>query len=248
MSTFLDMKIVFALVARSKTVLAGYNEPGIPDYFKDITIEVLGKVLETMDDDSDNVKYIAIDIGIPDYAFHCNVQSGMVYICLCSEWKQMDSKSISKARFPFLFLKEFKDRFTTTYGDAIMTAGAFKMNSDFGEILKELMEEYNARASHEEAQINRLHQMNPVLDETIRIARLNLDNLFERGEKLEKLVEKAKKLKIPFRLYRKVMMKVLPMNLSSQLLLPAKMARLLLNYRKKMWSFSLILEQIVVDN
>ena len=169
------MAILYALVARGKTVLAEYTFTS--GNFPTITRVLLGKIYPEGAMER-RMSYV-YDL----YIFHCVASDGILYLCMC------DDPNASKRRLPFAFLEDVRQRFRATYGDAVHTAIAFAMNDEFGRTLQRQMDFYNGPSADQFAQI---HQKN---DAVVKVMVQNIEMVLERGEKLELLVDKADQLR-----------------------------------------------------
>jgi len=163
------MTILYALVARGKTVLAEYTFTS--GNFPTITRVLLAKIPEQ----DGKMSYV-----YDQYVFHYIVEEKIIYLCMCDD--------MSKRRIPFGFLDDIKQRFRATYGDKVHTAIAFAMNEDFGRTLQKQIDFYNGPSADTFAQVN------SKLDDVKNVMVQNIEMVLERGEKLELLVDKTDKL------------------------------------------------------
>mmetsp|Transcript_15700 Transcript_15700/g.63227 ORF Transcript_15700/g.63227 Transcript_15700/m.63227 type:complete len:249 (+) Transcript_15700:257-1003(+) len=122
------MTILYALIARGKTVLAEYTFTS--GNFPTITRLLLGKI--QLDRDG-KMSYV-----YDQYIFHYVCHDHILYLCMC------DDPTSSKRRVPFNFLEDIRQRFVATYGDQAQTAIAFAMNHEFGPVLQTQMELFNS--------------------------------------------------------------------------------------------------------
>jgi len=100
------MTILYALIARGKTVLAEYTFTS--GNFPTITRLLLGKI--QLDRDG-KMSYV-----YDQYIFHYVCHDHILYLCMC------DDPTSSKRRVPFNFLEDIRQRFVATYGDQAQTA------------------------------------------------------------------------------------------------------------------------------
>lgn len=163
------MTILYALVARGKTVLAEYTFTS--GNFPTITRVLLAKI----PDQDGKMSYV-----YDQHVFHYVVEDKIIYLCMCDD--------MSKRRIPFAFLDDIKQRFRATYGDKVHTAIAFSMNEDFGRTLQKQIDFYNGPSADTFAQVNNK------LDDVKNVMVQNIEMVLERGEKLELLVDKTDKL------------------------------------------------------
>eukprot|EP00286_Rhodomonas_abbreviata_P015514 CAMPEP_0181331096 /NCGR_PEP_ID=MMETSP1101-20121128/24298_1 /TAXON_ID=46948 /ORGANISM="Rhodomonas abbreviata, Strain Caron Lab Isolate" /LENGTH=189 /DNA_ID=CAMNT_0023440491 /DNA_START=36 /DNA_END=602 /DNA_ORIENTATION=+ len=163
------MTILYALVARGKTVLAEYTFTS--GNFPTITRVLLGKI----DDKEGKMSYV-----YDAHVFHYIVENHIIYMCMCDD--------MDKRRIPFGFLDDIKGRFKATYGERAQTAIAFAMSEDFGRTMHKQMDFYNGAGA------DSFSQVNTKLDDVKNIMVQNIEQVLERGEKLDLLVDKTEKL------------------------------------------------------
>lgn len=163
------MTILYALVARGKTVLAEYTFTS--GNFPTITRLILGKIGEQ----DGKMSYV-----YDQFVFHYVVENKLIYMCMCDD--------MSKRRIPFSFLEDISQRFKATYGSQAYTAIAFAMNEDFGRTLQKQMDFYNGPSA------DSFTQVSSKLEDVKNIMVENIEKILERGEKLELLVDKTDKL------------------------------------------------------
>ncbi|KAJ0687624.1 putative Longin domain, v-SNARE, coiled-coil domain-containing protein [Helianthus annuus] len=175
------MTIVYTLVARGSVVLAEFS--GVQTNASAIARQIL----EKMAGDSDmNVSYSQ-----DRYIFHVKRTDGLTVLCMAHD--------VSGRRIPFAFLDDIHQRFVRTYGRAVLSAPAYGMNDEFSRVLSQQMEYYsndpNAdkinRLKGEMSQVSRfiLSIMNQIGVRTVMIQ--NIDEVLERGDRLEILVDKT---------------------------------------------------------
>ena len=111
-------KILYALVARGRVVLAEYTSTS--GNFPTVTRMLLNKIPTDLDNKM-SYKY-------DDHVFHYMVSDEITYLCMAD--------LSCKRRIPFGFLSDVSDRFKSTYGDQAKTAIAFAMNEDFSRVLQ----------------------------------------------------------------------------------------------------------------
>lgn len=160
--------IVYALVARGKTVLAEFTMTS--GNFPTVTRLLLSKI--PLEDAKMSYVY-------DRHVFHYVVEDGMTYLCMA------DNKS--RRRVAFAFLEDAKIRFTRQYSQVLATAPAFMMNPDFAPILERQMAYYNT----EKDDISRVKNQ---LDDVKNVMVENIEKVLERGEKIELLVDKTDRL------------------------------------------------------
>jgi len=163
------MTILYALVARGKTVLAEYTFTS--GNFPTITRVLLGKIV----DEDGKMSYV-----YDQHVFHYIIENHIIYMCMCDD--------MNKRRIPFGFLEDIRQRFKATYGERAQTAIAFAMSDDFGRTMQKQMDFFNGSSADTFAQVN------SKLDDVKNVMVQNIEMVLERGEKLELLVDKTDKL------------------------------------------------------
>ena len=164
------MPIVYALVARGRTVLAEYTSTS--GNFPTVTRVLLDKIPSQ----DGKMSYV-----YDQHIFHYIVENAVTFLCMADE--------SSKRRIPFAFLEDVKNRFTSTYGDKAHTAIAFAMNEDFARVLKKQMDFYNTNPA-----ANNIERVKNQIDEVKDVMVENIEKVLERGEKIELLVDKTDRL------------------------------------------------------
>ena len=118
-----------------------------------------------------------------DYVFHYVVENGICFLCMSDE-KQ-------KHRVPFALLQEIKELFTHKYGlEVPQRAIAFSLNEEFSRILQDRMEYYNSAGANVDSLSSVKNQIESVKDNMVQ----NIEQVLERGEKIELLVDKTDRL------------------------------------------------------
>eukprot|EP01038_Epipyxis_sp_PR26KG_P007597 gene7597-10346_t len=163
------MTILYALVARGKTVLSEYTFTS--GNFPTITRVLLGKI----QDEDGKMSYV-----YDQHVFHYIIDNHIIYMCMCDD--------MNKRRIPFAFLEDIKQKFKASYGERAQTAIAFAMSDDFGRVMQKQMDYYNSSAADSLANVNNK------LDDVKNVMVQNIEMIMERGEKLELLVDKTDKL------------------------------------------------------
>lgn len=113
------MPILYALVARQKSVLAEYTTSS--GNFPTVTRVLLAKI--PLDSDS-KMSYI-----YDKHVFHYIVDQGITFLCMSDE--------NMKRRITFSFLDDMKAHWRNSYSSTEQTALAFSMNESFSPILKQ---------------------------------------------------------------------------------------------------------------
>ncbi|XP_070994626.1 vesicle-associated membrane protein 7-like [Oncorhynchus clarkii lewisi] len=122
------MAILFAVVARSSTILAKHAWCG--GNFLEVTEQILAKI------PSENNK---LTYSHGSYLFHYICHDRIIYICITD-----DDFERSRA---FSFLGEVKKRFHVTYGSRAQTALPYAMNSEFSSTLMAQMKHHSSPPS-----------------------------------------------------------------------------------------------------
>ncbi|XP_075154624.1 vesicle-associated membrane protein 7 [Haematobia irritans] len=164
------MPILYSVISRGVTVLAKYAE--CVGNFAEVTDQIISKIT------LDNHK---LTYSHGDYLIHYVCENKLIYMCIT------DSE-FERAR-AFLFLADIKQKFIQTYGLQVATAIAYAMNTEFSKVLAQQMTFFSQ--SMEVDAISRVHGQ---IDELKDIVVKNIDNLRDRGEKLELLVNKTENL------------------------------------------------------
>uniref|UniRef100_K1RNJ1 Vesicle-associated membrane protein 7 n=1 Tax=Magallana gigas TaxID=29159 RepID=K1RNJ1_MAGGI len=164
------MPILFAVVSRGTTVLAKYAS--CAGNFTEVTEQILSKIGP---EDS------KLTYSHGSYLFHYISEDRIIYLCISD-----DDFERSKA---FLFLNEVKRRFQTQYGVRAQTALPYSMNSEFSRVLASQM-----RYVTDKMEPDKVEKVQGQVDELKGIMVKNIDNIADRGEKLELLVDKTEEL------------------------------------------------------
>lgn len=164
------MPILFAVVSRGTTVLAKYAS--CAGNFTEVTEQILSKIGP---EDS------KLTYSHGSYLFHYISEDRIIYLCISD-----DGFERSKA---FLFLNEVKRRFQTQYGVRAQTALPYAMNSEFSRVLASQM-----RYVTDKMEPDKVEKVQGQVDELKGIMVKNIDNIADRGEKLELLVDKTEEL------------------------------------------------------
>lgn len=164
------MPILYSVISRGTTVLAKYAD--CVGNFAEVTEQIISKVA------MENHK---LTYTHGDYLIHYNCENKIIYMCITDN-------QFERGR-AFLFLADIKQRFIQTYGLQVATAIAYAMNSEFSKVLAQQMAFFSQ--SREVDKISKVHgQIGELKDIMIK----NIDNLRDRGEKLELLVNKTENL------------------------------------------------------
>lgn len=112
------MPIVYALIARKKTVLAEYTSS--TGNFPTVTRVLLAKIPET----DSKMSYV-----YDKHVFHYIVDQGITFLCMSDE--------STKRRITFAFLEDIKKCWRERYSSIEQTALAFSLNDMFSPILRQ---------------------------------------------------------------------------------------------------------------
>ncbi|XP_037824675.1 vesicle-associated membrane protein 7 [Lucilia sericata] len=164
------MPILYSVISRGTTVLAKYAE--CVGNFAEVTDQIISKI--TMDNHK-------LTYSHGDYLIHYVCEHKLIYMCITDN-------EFERSR-AFLFLADIKQKFIQTYGLTVATAIAYAMNTEFSKVLAQQMTFFSQ--SNEVDAISRVHGQ---IDELKDIMVKNIDNLRDRGEKLELLVNKTENL------------------------------------------------------
>lgn len=166
------MPILFAVVARGATVLAKYAS--CAGNFTEVTEQILAKI------PANNSK---LTYSHGSYLFHYVCDDRIVFLCITD-----DDFERSKA---FLFLAEIKKKFQMQYGVRAQTALPYAMNSEFSRTLASQMRYFSDSTA---TSPDRIQEVKGQVDELKGIMVQNIDQIADRGEKLELLVDKTEDL------------------------------------------------------
>ncbi|GMH55205.1 hypothetical protein TrVE_jg7770 [Triparma verrucosa] len=165
------MPIVYALVARGKTVLAEFTNTS--GNFPTVTRVLLSKIPPT----DSRMSYI-----YDNFIFHYITSSTITYLCM--------SDDTSSHRVPFAFLSKVQETWNQEYGTQGLTAIAFSMNDAFSPLLKGLMDRYN----NDPGAIDSVSKVKDQIEGVKSVMVENIEKVLERGEKIELLVDKTDRL------------------------------------------------------
>lgn len=168
--------ILYALIARRTDVLAEYLQPQVNFQVSTVTRLVLQRI--TDEDKRKSFKYE------DSHFFHCVVDDGICYMCL--------SDADYSPRVVFGFLDSVKAEFVGSFGSAIFTAHAFAYNSEFAPVLQDRINLFNT--DPKAASSDKLGGVQQKIDATTKVMIENIDKIFERGEKIDLLVDKTEQL------------------------------------------------------
>jgi len=167
------MPILFCVVSRGTTVLAKYAS--CAGNFTEVTEQILSKI------PPDNSK---LTYSHGSYLFHYICDDRIIYLCISD-----DDFERAKA---FSFLTEIKRKFQMQYGVRAQTALPYAMNSEFSRVMATQMRMFSdARGGNSTEKVDQVQEQ---VDELKGIMVRNIDQIADRGERLELLVDKTEDL------------------------------------------------------
>ena len=165
------MPIVYALVARGKSVLAEYTNLG--GNFTTVTRVLLSKIELT---EATKMSYL-----YDNHVFHYHTDNGITFMSMVEQEV--------KKRTAFSFLDAVMTSWRSRYSNTEQTATAFGMQQEFSKELARLMKHFNSNNADDG--INKVKlQIESVKEVMVE----NIDQLLERGEKIELLVDRTDRL------------------------------------------------------
>lgn len=182
------MSVVYALVARQQHVLCEHTEGASSGNFPTVTRAVL-RHLADQESSCTSVPSRSV-FPYNEFNFFFLHDDGLTYLCMAEERVH--------ANVAFLMLTDMKDRFVTKYGTKGKTAIAYAM-SPFASEIRELMKKYDNYKI--ETPLSQLRQKM----EHVKIVMIeNVNQLMERGEKIDLLVVRTDKLRQESARYQRV--------------------------------------------
>ncbi|PHT30119.1 Vesicle-associated membrane protein [Capsicum baccatum] len=159
------MAILYALVARSTTVLAEFSA------VTGNTGAVARRILEKLPDETESRLCFSQD----RYIFHILRSQGIAFLCMAND--------TFGRRIPFSYLEDIQMRFMKNYGKVSSYAPAYAMNDEFSRVLHQQMEFFSSNPS--------VDTLNRVRGEIRTIMVDNIEKILERGDRIELLVDKT---------------------------------------------------------
>jgi len=167
------MAIIYSLISRGPdNILVEYTAAGLRGNFSTVSRSLLKRIAP-----GDSKMSLVYD----RYVFHYIVEEGLTYLCM--------TESDFSRQIAFQYLNEIKKRFTATYGDRSKTAMPLAMNNDFSRVLQAQMDHFNKVKDS-----GRLSQVNDEINQVKTIMSENIDQVLQRGERIELLVERSSTL------------------------------------------------------
>ncbi|DAZ94911.1 TPA: hypothetical protein N0F65_003081 [Lagenidium giganteum] len=173
------MSLVYALVARQQNVLCEYADQSSSGNFPTITRAVL-KHLAEQEAAGSAIQPRSVS-PYNEFNFFFLNDKGLTYLCMAEETVQ--------ANVAFMMLVELKDAFVAKYGDKGKTAIAYAMaafSSEIGTLVKKY-DNYRVDTP--------LTQVRQKMERVKMVMIDNINQLMERGEKIDLLVVRTDKLK-----------------------------------------------------
>mmetsp|Transcript_14640 Transcript_14640/g.26119 ORF Transcript_14640/g.26119 Transcript_14640/m.26119 type:complete len:219 (+) Transcript_14640:74-730(+) len=162
------MQLLYALIAREKTVLAEFTST--EGNFPTVTRVLLHKIPPH----NGKMSYV-----YDKHVFHYIVEDGITYLCMADD--------PTKRRVPFMFLVDIQKRFLAEFGlHAAMKAQAFSLNRSFGPTLRRQLEFFNRDPSADQ-----IRAVQDQIDQVKNTVVQNIDKVLERGDKIDLLVDKT---------------------------------------------------------
>ena len=115
------------------------------------------------------------------HVFHYVCQDMITYLCMTDE---QFSRSLA-----FAFLEDIQHRFRASYGDRGKTALSMAMNAEFSHVLQRQMDYFSNNPN-----ADKLRQAGAQVDEVKAIMVNNIEQVLERGDKIDVLVDKTEGL------------------------------------------------------
>uniref|UniRef100_A0A182S9L1 Vesicle-associated membrane protein 7 n=1 Tax=Anopheles maculatus TaxID=74869 RepID=A0A182S9L1_9DIPT len=165
------MPILFSMIARGQTVLAKYAD--CVGNFTEVTEQIIPKI--QLNDHK--LTYLH-----GNYLIHYICDNRIIYLCITDD-------KFDRTR-AFLYLQDINERFICMYGLSVATAITYAMNTEFARTLASQM-----RAMNEGQQQTEISRVNGEIDELKDIMVKNIENITNRGERLELLVNQTENLR-----------------------------------------------------
>ena len=172
------MPIIYALVAHGATVLAEYS--GSSGNFIQITRRILEKI--PVQDGKGSYHY-------QQYAFNYLIANEITYLAMADA---DFSRTVC-----FTFLEDLQQRFHSSYGDRGKRAAAMGMNSEFSHVLQRQMDYFSTNPN-----ADKLAKVQEDMDSARAVMVDNIEQVLERGDKIDVLVEKTDSLNGDARRFR----------------------------------------------
>lgn len=152
------MPIVYALIARKKSVLAEFTSSS--GNFPTVTRVLLAKIPEQ----DGKMSYV-----YDKHIFHFIVDNGIIFLCMADEGM--------KRRIAFAFLEDIKSVWRDKYASVEQSASPFAMNETFSVVLKQKIELYSSNSAANDNIAKVQAQLDNVKDVMVE----NIDRVLQRG-------------------------------------------------------------------
>jgi len=166
------MRILYCVISRQNTILAKYAS--CVGNFSEISDLVISKI--PAGDGKMTYSH-------GNYLYHYISENNIIYLCITEEgFSQGDA---------FQFLESVHQKFIKKFGSRAQTASAYSLNTEFSLVICDEMKKSNSAEQNKPDKISTLRdEVNQVKDIMVK----NIDELVERGEKLDLLVDKTENL------------------------------------------------------
>lgn len=166
------MRILYCVISRQNTVLAKYAS--CVGNFSEISDLVISKIPPG----DGKMTY-----SHGDYLYHYISENNIIYLCITENgFSRGDA---------FQYLEKIQSKFNKKFGTRAQTASAYSLNTEFSLVICEEMKKFNNPEQNNPDKISTLREeVDQVKDIMVR----NIDELVERGEKLDLLVDKTENL------------------------------------------------------
>mmetsp|Transcript_4260 Transcript_4260/g.12405 ORF Transcript_4260/g.12405 Transcript_4260/m.12405 type:complete len:218 (+) Transcript_4260:192-845(+) len=174
------MPIVYSLVARGTTVLANHSD--MSGNFPQVATMLLA---------NDRIPTEGlVTFSLDPYAYHVLVDQGITFMCMTTETGEF--------RMPNAYLNDISHRFLEDYAFQAQVAIAYSLNTEFAMEMRDRMHFFN-----NDPNADQLAGARVKLDTVKNVMTENIDTLFERGEKIELLVEKTYEINNQAQIFRR---------------------------------------------
>jgi len=164
------MRILYCVISRQNTVLAKYAS--CVGNFSEISDLVISKIPP-----GDGKMTYSHD----NYLYHYISEHNIIYLCITEK-----GFSITDA---FQFLTKIQHKFNKKFELRAQTATAYSLNTEFSLVICDEMKKFNN--SPEQTNPDKISTLRNEVDQVKDIMVKNIDELVERGEKLDLLVDKT---------------------------------------------------------
>ncbi|GAB1604513.1 vesicle-associated membrane protein 7-like [Argonauta hians] len=166
------MPLFYSVIARGSTVLARYAM--CKGNFSEVTDQILSRIPP----EDGKLTYSHVN-----YLFHYISEDHIIYLCITDD--------VFERAKAFMFLNEIKKKFQVQYGQRARTALPYAMNSEFSRELSLQMRYFS-----DVKNTDKLEKVKNQVDELKEIIVRDIDQITDRNERLELLVDKANDLNV----------------------------------------------------